>query len=413
MIDVNRLPSFEIQDADRTTSFLRLAFCGPSGSGKTASFLRVASGLLGYMIEHGHCPPGTDRKIGVVDTERKSARLYQDKMFPDGARVPGFKVIELDSPYTTERYLGAMMSFYRAGFPIIGVDQISHAWAGSGGLLEQKTALAKKESLNDFTAFAEITPMQNEFIEQILSMGAHVICTMRSHQKYVLEQYTNKRGQTVSKPKRVGMAPVQREGIEYEFTVVLDLDVDGNAATVNKDRTDVFGVPGTVVGVLTEEHGRRLAQWLYTGRSIGADANLGTPQERLEAVVTTYMAGFDKATTMPDLAAEFERGWLAIRDFDVGDYAKIIERKRIKENYDKNKARLSTPVAVGAATGAIGDMPLDPLEASLIEDMLKQRSIPLFDFCQAFELVRVAQLPALKVDEAREWIIKQRPAAAA
>lgn len=409
MIDINRLPSFEIQDADRTQSFLRLAFCGPSGAGKTATLLRVAGGMLDYMLEHNHCPPGRDRKIGIVDTERKSARLYQEKMFPDGKRVPPFKVIDLGAPYTIDRYLGALMSFYRAGFPIIGIDQISHAWAGSGGLLEQKTELAKKEHLNDFTAFAEITPMQNAFIEQILSLDAHVICTMRSHQKYVLENYT-KNGQTKSRPKRVGMAPVQREGVEYEFTVVLDLDIDGNSATVNKDRTDVFGVSGTVIGCLTEEHGRKLAQWLYTGRSVDASGtDRGTPQQRLDAVVATYVAGFDKAVTLPDLAADFERAWVAVRDFDIGDYAKINARKALTASKDVNKARVSPRPPAGDDLG----IPLDHLEATMIEDNLKAHEIPLDEFAREFGVVRIGQLSAERVNEAQAWILANSKRAAA
>jgi len=57
----------------------------------------------------------------------------------------------------------------------------------------------------------------------MLQSSCHIIATMRSKTEYVIE---NKDGR--NQIKKIGMAPVQRQGMEYEFTIVGDLDVDHN-----------------------------------------------------------------------------------------------------------------------------------------------------------------------------------------
>jgi hypothetical protein len=57
-------------------------------------------------------------------------------------------------------------------------------------------------------------------VEALLTAECHVIVTMRSKTEYVLEE--DGKGRTA--PRKVGMAPIQRDGIEFEFTVTADLD---------------------------------------------------------------------------------------------------------------------------------------------------------------------------------------------
>ena len=71
---------------------------------------------------------------------------------------------------------------------------------------------------------------------------------------YILE--TNDKGKQV--PKKVGLAPIMRDGVEYEFTTVLDLDMH-HQALVSKDRTGLFG---DELFLITEETGERFMKWL-------------------------------------------------------------------------------------------------------------------------------------------------------
>lgn len=399
-MDNQQLPSFEIEDAIRRKSWLRLALVAPSGGGKTATMLRIARGLAESMIERGVVEGPLARKVGVIDTEHKSARLYQDKMFPDGARVMPFNVIELAAPYTTERYKGAAMSFINAGFPIIIVDQLSHAWAGSGGLLEKKEKIAKKQGMDDYRAFAEITPEQNEFIEFWLSREAHVIVSMRAVEKYVMQSYTKKNGDAGVAPTRVGFGPVQRKGTIYEFTTVLNLQTTGNTAVVEKDRTGVFGEPLTELGRLTELHGRKLADFLYSGADLLPEGEEATIEEKFAAVATTWCEYFKQCENLPDLARAFGEAATALNAVGAACEARQFAKERIIYAKDQRKAVL-TP-----QTGA----PRDPANKligpdEVIELESNARVLGATDeLCKEFEVMRLSNLPSEKLFEARNWL---------
>ena len=184
--------------AERTQARLKIALTGPSGSGKTFSGLLIASGI--------------GKRIAVVDTENKSASLYADMEKGQLAGI-GFDILEIDPPYTIGKYLEAIEAAERDGYDVLIIDSISHAWAGEGGLLDKKTALDARGG-NSYTNWAQITPEQERFKARILQADMHIICTMRSKQDYVLE--LNDKGK--SAPKKVGLAPIQRDGMEYEFT---------------------------------------------------------------------------------------------------------------------------------------------------------------------------------------------------
>lgn len=64
-------------------------------------------------------------------------------------------------------------------------------------------------------------------------------------------------------PQKIGLKPEQREGMEYEFTLVLDLAIDGHIATSSKDRTSLFDGRHFKPTAAT---GEELAAWLGTGR---------------------------------------------------------------------------------------------------------------------------------------------------
>lgn len=237
-----------IRKAQRKVTKARVGITGPSGSGKTLSALLMAYGMTGDWD-----------KVGLIDTENRSADLYAETV-KAGEHIPEFPKIDLEPPYTTEKYIEAIKAFEDYGVDVIIIDSLSHAWAGEGGLLEQKDQVAKVGGKNSYTAWAEMTPKQNKMVEAILKSKCHVFTTMRSKTEYVLE--ANEKGKQV--PRKVGMAPVQRDGLEYEFTLVMDLTAD-HIATVSKDRTGLYDGQYFMPGV---ETGKQLREWLDSGEKI-------------------------------------------------------------------------------------------------------------------------------------------------
>jgi hypothetical protein len=155
------------------------------------------------------------------------------------------------------KYLDALREFEGAGYSTVIIDSLSHAWAGDGGLLDKQGRLSDSGRANSFTAWRQITPEHNSLVEAILASKCHIIATMRSKQEYVLDQ--NDRGRQT--PRKLGLAPIQREGMEYEFTVFWDLDAQHNAQAT-KDRTSLFD--GTIFRP-SKETGESLLQYLNEG----------------------------------------------------------------------------------------------------------------------------------------------------
>jgi hypothetical protein len=227
--------------AKRQQAYLRLGLSGSAGSGKTYSSLLIARGLLG--------PTG---KIALIDTEAGSASLYSN--------VTEFDVLALGAPYEPRRYVEAIKAAESSGYGAVVVDSLSHAWAGEGGCLDLQGAIADSGKGNSYTAWRKVTPEHNRLVDALLGAKLHVLVTMRTKTEYALED--DGKGKKV--PKKIGMAPVQRDGLEYEFTVVFDLDQAHNA-TVSKDRTQMFD---GVVRRLGEDTGRKLAEWLAGAEAV-------------------------------------------------------------------------------------------------------------------------------------------------
>lgn len=225
--------------AERKQAKLRLAICGPSGSGKTYSALLIAQGLA---------PSG---KVALIDTERGSGELYSDLIEYD--------ISVLAPPFTPQRYTSLIKEAEKAGYDVLIIDSLSHAWVGEGGVLDMHDkASASSKTGNSFTAWREVTPQHNVLVNAILGAGLHVIVTMRTKTAYEVIDEAGKK-----KPVKVGLAPVQREGMEYEFTTVLDLSVDGHIATASKDRTRLFDGQRWMPDIAT---GETLREWLSSGK---------------------------------------------------------------------------------------------------------------------------------------------------
>lgn len=234
----------EFKPATRKQVKLKLAITGPSGSGKTMSSLLIAFGI--------------GKKVALVDTENQSASLYADMKEGPLAGL-AFDTLDIHPPYTIAKYVAAIEAAEKAGYDVLVIDSISHAWAGEGGLLSKKEALDQRGG-NQYTNWASITKEQEQFKARLLASVIHIICTMRSKQDYILE--VNDKGKQT--PKKVGMAPIQREGMDYEFTTVFDMAMDHHAIA-SKDRTAMWDGQVFKPGVDT---GQKFMEWLKSGRPV-------------------------------------------------------------------------------------------------------------------------------------------------
>lgn len=226
-----------LRTAERKQAKIKLGLQGPSGSGKTYSALLLAYGLCNDWS-----------KISVIDTENHSADLY--------AHLGQFNVLNLSEPFMPENYIKAIEACEKAMMQVIIIDSISQEWEGSGGIIETHS----KMTGNSFTNWNVITPRHNAFVQKILQSPCHVLSTIRCKQDYVLSE---KNGRYV--PEKVGLKGVTRDGMDYEFTLVFDLDIK-HQAKASKDRTGLFmdGLPL----IIKPETGKRILDWCLMGNTL-------------------------------------------------------------------------------------------------------------------------------------------------
>lgn len=223
--------------AIKRESKLRMAIAGPSGSGKTYTALAIASSLA------------DGKPVAMVDTEHGSASKYAD-LFQ-------FDVLEMHPPYHPDRFIEAINEAAQSGYGVVILDSLTHAWSGTGGLLEIVDQIAARmRSQNSFAAWKDATPIQNRLVEAIVAAPLHVIATMRSKQEYVVQQ--DERGKQA--PRKVGMAPQQREGFEYEFDVFGEMDIE-NTMLVTKSRCPALS--GAVIKKPGADVAVTLTTWLH------------------------------------------------------------------------------------------------------------------------------------------------------
>lgn len=193
------------QKATKQQLKARIGLAGPTGGGKTYSALVFATALV----------EKTGGRIAVIDTENGRARAYSDKF--------DFDVVELEKPYSPQRYVDLINAAHAEGYEVVVVDSLSHAWADDGGVLDIKDkATERSRDKNSFAAWRHATPEHQKLVNALVYSPIHVIGTMRSKMAYVLEEGDNGK----NKVRKVGLQPVQREGLEYEFDLVLDVDLD-------------------------------------------------------------------------------------------------------------------------------------------------------------------------------------------
>ncbi|MDL2289869.1 ATP-binding protein [Paludibacteraceae bacterium OttesenSCG-928-F17] len=248
---------FQIQSTTRTQTKIKMALKGVSSSGKSLGALLIAKGLC-----HGDLS-----RVAVIDTEN-SIEVY--------SHIGNFNILSLSQPFAPGRYIQAIEACENANMEVIIIDSISHCWHY---LLEYHSSLQG----NSFTNWNKISPLQNSFVQKILQSKCHIICTMRSKQDYILQ---TKEGKTVV--EKIGLKAIQRNEIEYEFTLVLDIDIKHQAKAI-KDRTGLFmDKPHFLISQGT---GSKILDWCNNGTKIDdvkKEISESTSIEQLTAIYNLY-----------------------------------------------------------------------------------------------------------------------------
>lgn len=194
---------FTFRPATKDGAKARVSIQGVSGSGKTWTSLSLAWGLA------------EGQRFAVIDTERGAASLYI------GERGIQFDVLQMHR-YDPRDLVKALAAAAQRRYPVVMVDSLSHFWKGTDGALDQVEKHKSKYGNNSFAGWKDVTPMQNDMVEALLAYQGHLVVTMRSHTEWVLQE--NERGK--KEPVQVGMRAEQRKGIEYEFGVAAEMDIN-------------------------------------------------------------------------------------------------------------------------------------------------------------------------------------------
>lgn len=220
--------------SQRRQAKMKLALQGASGTGKTYSSLLLAFGMINDWS-----------KIAVIDSENGSSNLY--------AHLGAFKVLSLPQPFTPETYIEAITICENAGIELIIIDSLSQSWEY---LLEYHAGLQG----NSFTNWSKITPKYNTLIQKMLNSDCHILATFRTKQDYVLNEKNNR-----IIPEKVGLKAIMRDGIDYEFTIVFDIDIKHNVKA-SKDRTELFSDKPEFV--INADTGKRILEWCNSGVNV-------------------------------------------------------------------------------------------------------------------------------------------------
>ena len=298
--------------ASRRQKKLRMSLSGPSGSGKTYTALALGSTLA------------AGGRIAVIDTERGSASLYSDRF--------NFDVVELEN-FNPENYIKAINEAGEAGYSVLIIDSLSHAWFGQGGVLDQ----VNKRGGNSFTdGWGKVgTPLQNRLMDAILNAPMHIIATMRVKSEYVIEP--DERGKSV--PRRIGLKEVQREGVEYEFDIVGLLDLS-NTLTIEKSRMP--DLTGAIIDKPDGKFAERITRWL----SEGDPASVQSDQQRWTAFCKEH--GFGAAEIESALGTRSVAGWLRQHNATLDDAMSKMLNWAMRERPSKDEALGSTAPAAAS-----------------------------------------------------------------
>lgn len=270
--------NFHIHRAVRTQVKLRLALIGPTGAGKTYTALQLAQGL--------------GDRVALIDSERQKASLYADRFAFDTLNLRDFG-------FSPDVYIAALAAMAR-DHDVVVVDSLSHAWMGKDGVLEMVDDAAKRSrSGNNYVAWREVTPKHHALVDALLDCPCHLIVTMRSKMEY-LQEKDEKTGKTTI--RKVGLQPVQRDGLEYEFDIVADMDQDNNLIVT---KTRAASLNALVLNKPGADFAAQLKAWVDEG-------DVAPVKPALQVVKSAATKSASAASpTSPPLEGDFNHAYAA------------------------------------------------------------------------------------------------------
>lgn len=282
--------ALKIEKAEKSKQKLKLAIAGAAGSGKTKSSIMLMDRLLDKIPDgKGGFKKG---KFCVIDTEQQSASLYADQY--------DYDTVTIDY-YSPDVYMEAIKLVEENGYDGCIIDQITHEWSGVGGCLEMVNRAARSSG-NSYTAWKDVTPKHEKFLEALIRCKMHLIVTMRSKTSYELVK--NDKGKMV--PVKLGLEPVQRDGVEYQFTTVFNLNQD-HCFTCSKDRTELFNNIEDPIP-LTADIATKLIDWLNSGKEIKEEVQKTFGEDELKEALEQVSKAMNKPA-LDQLKKEFNETW--------------------------------------------------------------------------------------------------------
>lgn len=228
--------------AVREKVYLKALLTGPSGCGKSWSALELATGLSRKC----------NSDIAYIGTEGDRDKLYAQKKSKHGDYTFEYDLLQLENPFSTEKFMSAIDEAIDAGYKIIIIDSITAEWKYLNDLHDKMPG-------NSFTNWGKLKPKHREMIDKILAAPAHIICCARGKDEWTME---DKNGKQV--PKKVGLGSQTDKDISYEMMLSIQIDQDTHIAHADKDNTGLWGE--NRYAVITAKDGEELFAWCENGK---------------------------------------------------------------------------------------------------------------------------------------------------
>lgn len=212
-----------LQPATKILKPMKVLLYGPSFSGKTLSSLYLAVGII--MAKRGCTEAEAWKYIILIDSEYGRGALY--------SKEGPYNYLEIKAPYDTNKLSDKIKELnIMDEIDVVITDLLTHFWTKEGGILSEKAAKDKKGG-NTYTNWLDSTAKFNQMLDEILGSPKIILSTSRSKNDTVIDTSSGK-----SVPKTYGLKPELRDGIEYDFDIVFNVDKSTHNLILEK------GIPG-------------------------------------------------------------------------------------------------------------------------------------------------------------------------
>ncbi len=217
---------------------------------------------------------GPNGRILGLDSEKRSMSLYDQFDFDvvelwarDKKRQP------IKDPFHPDKYMEVIKHAEDNGYDALVIDGLSQLWNGPGGFLDLLNRVAtQKYKGNTWAAWKDIDPIYNKFVDLLTDARLHIICTVRSKAE-TTQKYDESQKRNVI--EKLGTNPIQRDGLEYEFTIFCRMEIDN---TLIVEKTRCSAIKSAVVNCPDADFIRPVKEWLSSGAPVESEANTPDPK---------------------------------------------------------------------------------------------------------------------------------------